>query len=216
MSLNVVDLFFILCVVIGILVQLVVIVVNLCMIYGGGIFFNGVSVIVNVLVFWFVVMSFSFGFNCVVMEDVLFMLDYCGYVNELWNVIIKDLEFCYEINDFFCDCFIEVCFKYLIEWLDSVVIDVLLNCYGDIDIDWIGLYVFQDIVGYYDSFWLDLIREGFFWLVLWDVEWDVSNFFVYGKFYCNEWWFCIQQVVLNDLGDIDLQFVVAEFGWGVV
>lgn len=107
MPLNAVDLSFTPRAMLGRSAQPVATVGNSRTTYGGGISFAAAPVSVNVPVFWYVVMSFSAGFNRAVMEAVPVAVDYRGYLGELRDASIDDPELQHEINDFYRDCFVE-------------------------------------------------------------------------------------------------------------
>ncbi len=213
MPLNAVDLSFTPAAVLGGPAQPVATVGNSRTTYGGGISFTGAPVSVDVPVFWFMVMSFSSGFNRAVMEDVPPEIDYRGYVDDLRDATIKDPELRHEINDFFRDCFVEARSKYLADRPSSAAIDTLMDTYGDTDPDWIGSHIYQEIPGYYDSIRADTVRQGYPWSALRDIEWEAGNNPVWGKPYCTEWWQGIEQDILLELIDLDLLSSVAEPGW---
>lgn len=213
--LNAIDLSFTPRAVLGTPAQPVATVNNSRTTYGGGISFAGAPASVNVPVFWYLVMSFSSGFNRAVMEGVPVTVDYRGYIDELRDAKIDDPELRYEINDFYRDCFVEARSKFLTERPSSPAIDDLLYRYTSHDPDWIGSHIYQETAGYYDSIRADTVRRGYPWSALRDVEWDITDHPIYGKPFCNEWWAGIKQSVLNELGDLDLLAAQAEPGWDI-
>ena len=168
---------------------------------------------VDVPVFWLAVMGFSSGFNRAVMEAVPPSLDLRNYAYALRDASIDDPDLMHEVNDFYRDCFVEARSKYLEDRPSGLVVDTVIDDYGENDPDWIGSHMYQELPNYYDTLRAESIREGYPWSQLRDVEWDISDHPVYGKPYCNEWWAGLRNELLSELNDIDLAAAAAEPDW---
>lgn len=185
--------------------------------YGGTVSFVDYPNQVDLPVFWYLVLSFSAGFNRAVMEDVPAAVDLRDYIYRLGDVKIDNPAIQNEVNDFFRDCFVEARSKYLRERPDTAQTAALLNQYGRTDPDWIGSRLYLNVDGYYNALRSDSIREGFPYSQLRDVEWDVTNSPTFGKPYCSEWWtdssHGLAQKILDQTGGMDLTAAAAEPAW---
>lgn len=146
---NVVILFYLLLSILLNLIFVIVMVVVFQSIYGV-MGFIGFVVIVNVFVWWYGVIVFSFGLNYVIVEGLLMVVDMCIFEQQVYLVIIVDLCFWQVVSDFFSQCYVLACFKYQVVWFDILAINVIFVIYGFDDLDWMGFYVYWDIVGFYD------------------------------------------------------------------
>lgn len=185
--------------------------------FGGSISFVDYPNQVDVPVFWYVILSFTSGFNRAVMEDIPPVVDLREYADDLRDLRINDPALQAELNDFYRDCFIEARSKYLEERPNSVAINNLLNHYGATDTEWLGSHVFLETTGYYDTLRSDAIREGFVYSQLRDLEWEPDDHPIYGKPSCREWWshsaLGIAAKIVSATDGVDLIAAAVEVGW---
>jgi TraG-like protein, N-terminal region len=187
--------------------------------YGGSLSFVGYPNTVELPVFWYLVLSFTSGFNRAVMEDVPVALDLREYTHQLREAKISNPAVQVELNSFFRDCFVEARSKYLSQRPSGLQIDNLLDTYGVDDIDWIGSHVYQEVDGFYNTLRAKEVREGFPWSQLRDAEWELTDHPTYGKPFCREWWSStggLANKLIDETNGLDLIAAAAEPGWSAI
>ncbi|MCK4608950.1 MAG: conjugal transfer protein TraG N-terminal domain-containing protein, partial [Gammaproteobacteria bacterium] len=112
---------------------------------------------IKVPLLWYVVLAVSNGITDQAKEIISCQpVDLRALQNELNLTQIKDTELKTEISQFYSSCYLPAYNKFVSENSDQTLqqqIDDSLDTYGKDDIGWIGSRTFQNISGFYDSFY---------------------------------------------------------------
>ncbi len=150
--------------------------------------FTDPNAVVETPGWWYAVLSISSGLNHAVIEGLPRATDIRQAMQYARMVTLQDPVLRHEVAQFHQDCFVPSRSKFFRETPRSVLIDGLLNDFGQQDLDWVGSHVYRATNGYYDSYRASVPIEGWPFDRHRDTEYDTANPPPHGRPHCKQWW----------------------------
>lgn len=184
--------------------------------------FSGVPASVDVPIWWYGVISLSYGIGEAGKKIFPTVVDLRGLEQLGRNAAIKDPVLRQETNDFFTQCYIPAQSKFVKE---KPNVSSILSSYGNDDPFWIGSHVYLSTPGYYGESRAAQQIQGWPYAPLRDTEYaNTVPPPTWGKPTCSEWWtglgastgIGLKQKLVNEAGPLDIGVTAVTGGFSAV